>query len=77
MSEAFQTVSITSLCTSRSTLRAQSNEASFSTPLKFIDVTRQTKTKLEILEESIIDDWWNVDGNRTNSLGRLDRWHQI
>ena len=37
-------------------------EPSFPTPLKHIDVTRQTKHRWTILEESIIDDDWNVDG---------------
>ena len=39
-------------------------ESSFPILLKFIDVVRQTKTNLDTLEESSIDDLWNVDGVR-------------
>ena len=36
-------------------------EESFSTPLKYIDVTRSTHTSLNVLFEKKIDDYWNVD----------------
>ena len=39
-------------------------ESSFATPLKCIDVVRQTKTNLDTLEGRSIDDKWNLDGNR-------------
>ena len=31
-------------------------------PLKYIDVTRNTHTSLDLLSEKNIDDCWNVDG---------------
>ena len=30
--------------------------------LRYIDVHRQTRTSLDVLQESSIDDWWNIDG---------------
>ena len=30
--------------------------------LRYIDVHRQTRTSLVVLQESSIDDWWNLDG---------------
>ena len=40
-------------------------EESFLNPLKYIDVTRNTHTSLDVLMENIyIDDYWNVDGDR-------------
>ena len=32
--------------------------------LEYIDVVRQTKTNLDILEETIVDDVWNIDAKR-------------
>ena len=45
-------------------------EASFPIPLKYIDVTRATKTSLDVMLETNIDDYWNVDGDRDLS----DTW---
>ena len=42
-------------------------EESFPIPLKYIDVTRTTHTHLDVLEESRIDDCWNVDADRNLS----------
>ena len=39
-------------------------------PLKYIDVTRDTQTNLDVLQEKRINDNWNVDGDRTLS----DSW---
>ena len=39
-------------------------EESFPIPLKYIDVSRTTHTNLEVLRESRIDDYWNIDGSR-------------
>ena len=36
-------------------------------PLKHIDVTRATCTNLDVLQESRIDDYWNVDVDRSLS----------
>ena len=33
-------------------------------PLKYIDVFRNTHTNLDVLQESRIDDNWNIDGSR-------------
>lgn len=38
-------------------------EDSFSIPLHYIDVTRRTNTTLDVLLESRIDDYWDVDGD--------------
>ena len=37
-------------------------EESFPIPLKYIDVSRTTHTNLEVMQESRIDDPWNIDG---------------
>ena len=38
-------------------------EESFPFPLRYIDVSRTTKTKLDVKQERSIDDYWNVDGS--------------
>ena len=45
-------------------------EESFPTPLKYIDVSRTTHTNLDVMQESRIDDYWNVGGSRDSS----DSW---
>ena len=45
-------------------------EESFPIPLKYIDVTRSTRTDLDVAQEKRIDDNWNVDGDRNLS----DSW---
>ena len=45
-------------------------EESFPTPLKYMDVSRTTLTNLDVLQESRIDDYWNIDGSRDLS----DSW---
>ena len=45
-------------------------EETFPIPLKHIDVTRATYTNLDVLQESRIDDDWNVDVDRSFS----DSW---
>ena len=45
-------------------------EESFPIPLKYIDVTRTTHTSLDVMQESRIDDYWNIDGSRNLS----DSW---
>ena len=45
-------------------------EETFSIPLKYIDVTRSTHTDLDVMQEKRIDDYWNVDENRSLS----DSW---
>ena len=39
-------------------------EESFPIPLKYIDVTRTTRTNLDVVQESRIDYYWNIDGSR-------------
>ena len=39
-------------------------EKSFPIPLKYIDVSRTTLTNLDVMQESRIDDYWNIDGPR-------------
>ena len=45
-------------------------EETFLIPLKYIDVTTATETNLDVLQERDIDDYWNVDANRSLS----DSW---
>ena len=45
-------------------------EESFPFPLKYIDVSRNTHTNLDVMQESRIDDYWNIDGSRDLS----DSW---
>ena len=44
-----------------------SKEETFPIPLKCIDVTRTTRTKLDVLQESRIDNYWNVAVDRSSS----------
>ena len=37
-------------------------EESFPIPLKYIDVSRSTQTNLDVMQESRIDYYWNIDG---------------
>ena len=39
-------------------------------PLKYIDVTRTTHTNLDVLQESRLEDYWNIDVDRNLS----DSW---
>ena len=39
-------------------------EESFPVPLKYIDVTRTTQTNLDVKQEKLVDDYWNIDGSR-------------
>ena len=39
-------------------------EESFPIPLKYIDVSRTTHTNLDVMQESRIDDYRNIDGSR-------------
>ena len=38
-------------------------EETFPVPLKYIDVTRSTYTDLDVMQEKLVDDYWNVDSN--------------
>ena len=42
----------------------------FPIPLKYIEVTRSTYTDLDVMQEKRVDDYWNVDSNRSLS----DSW---
>ena len=42
-------------------------EESFPIPLKHIDVSRTTHTNLDVMQESRIDDYWNIVGSRDSS----------
>ena len=48
-------------------------EDTFPILLKYIDVTRSTHTDLDVMQEKRIDDYWNVDANRSLS----DSWKGI
>ena len=39
-------------------------EESFPIPQKYIDVSRTTHTNLDVKQEKLIDDYWNIDGSR-------------
>ena len=45
-------------------------EESFPIPLKYIDVSRTTRTNLDVKQYRRIDDYWNIDGSRDLS----DSW---
>ena len=45
-------------------------EESFLIPVKYFDVIRSTHTDLDVAQEKLIDDCWNVDGDRSLS----DSW---
>ena len=45
-------------------------EESIPIPLQYIDVSRTTQTNLDVMRESRIDDYWNIDGSRDLS----DSW---
>ena len=45
-------------------------EESFPIPLKYIDVSRTTRTNLDVMQECRIDDHWNIDGSRDLSDSR-------
>ena len=47
------------LCTPR--------EESFPIPLKYIDVSRTTQTNLDVMQESRIDDYWNISRDLCDS----------
>ena len=40
---------------------------SFLIPLKYIDVSRTARTNMGVMQESRIDDYWNIDANRNIS----------
>ena len=42
-------------------------EESFPIPLKYIDVSRTTRTNLDVMQERRIDDYWNIDGSEKPS----------
>ena len=50
--------------------RYSPREESFPIPLKYIDVSRTTRTNLDVKQERRIDDHWNIDGSRELS----DSW---
>ena len=39
-------------------------EESFPIPVKYIDVSRTTRTNLDVKQEKRTDDYWNIDGSR-------------
>ena len=45
-------------------------EETFPISLKYFDVTRSTHTNLDVLQENRVDDFWNVDADRSLS----DSW---
>ena len=45
-------------------------EESFPIPLKYIDVSRTTRTNFDVKQERRIDDYWKIDGSRDLS----DSW---
>ena len=45
-------------------------EESFPFPMEYIDVSRTTHTNLDVMQESRVGDYWNIDGSRDLS----DSW---
>ena len=44
-----------------------SKEETFPNPLKYIDVTRSSRSDLDVMQEKRIDDYWNVDSSNHSS----------
>ena len=51
-------------------------EDTFPIPLKYLDVSRTTHTNLDVMRESRIDDYWNIDGLR-NLSDPWDKFHSV
>ena len=47
-------------------------EETFPIPMKYIDVTRTTKTSMDVLLEKHLEDYWNVDGEKELSDAWID-----
>ena len=54
-------------------------EETFPIPLKYTDVTRSTHADLDVVQEERVDDFWNVDSNRSlsESWNRMHKIHSI
>ena len=53
-------------------------EESFPIPLKYIDVSRTTRTNLDVMQERHIDDYWNIiAGKGYNSLQHYNLVHKL
>ena len=48
-------------------LRGRNSRDDFSTRVNYIDAQRQTQTNLDVLQEATIDDYWNMDGEKSLS----------
>ena len=48
-------------------------EETFPIPLKYTDVTKATRTDLDVLQEKKMDDYWNVDSSKHLS----DSWRGL
>ena len=64
-----QETSYTSI-TSNAESKLHVREESLPIPLKYIDVSRTTRTNLDVMQEPRIDDCWDIDGSRDLS----DSW---
>ena len=51
-------------------------EETFPIPLRYIDGIRRTHTNLDVVQESRIDDYWNVDVDR-HLFGVMDWIHEV
>ena len=61
-------------CSIHSTLSAEvPKEKTCPTPLEYNDVTRSTRTNLDVMQGKRIDDYWNVDENKNLS----DSWRSL
>ena len=45
----------------------------FPIPLKYFDVTRSTHTDLDVMQETRVDDYWDVDLNRFHDVYSIER----
>ena len=59
-----------SISSTRRIRKLKTREESFPIPLKYIDVSRTTRTNLDVMQERRIDDYCNIDGSRDLS----DSW---
>ena len=70
ISDPFQAILLTVITWNPESHMNVPREASFSIPLKYIDVTRATSISLDVMLEKKMDDYRNVDGDRELS----DTW---
>ena len=70
ISGPFRETSFTAITLGRESKLHSLREESCPIPMKHVDVTRATHTALDVMQESRVDVYWNIDGSRDLS----DSW---